>query len=248
VKSLRIKQGDSICSVAFKHGFYWETLWKHPDNIELADERKDQNILQEGDVVAIPDLSPKQESCGTDSRHVFRRRGVPVKLRLRLLETAEMDDVDDDDIDSDTCEWDEDSSSEAMRNQTPMNQPQPRPDVEYMLDVENGPTIWGTTAADGLIEIAVPPDARKASLVLNPGADNEETIELRIGYLNPVNDVSGAQARLNNIGFRCGRVDGDAGAKTEHAIRNFQHSAGLGESGKFDEPTMQELAKYHEST
>jgi hypothetical protein len=42
-------------------------------------------VLEPGDVVVVPDLLGKQVTCGTAQRHVFRRKGVPTPLRIRLL-------------------------------------------------------------------------------------------------------------------------------------------------------------------
>ena len=80
------KQGDCISSIAYEHGFFWETLWNHAANSGLKQKRKDPNVLMEGDVVHIPDLSLKEELSATEKRHKFKLKGVPAKLRLRLLD------------------------------------------------------------------------------------------------------------------------------------------------------------------
>jgi hypothetical protein len=84
-EDLEVRQGDCISSIAFEHGFFWDTLWNHPNNADLKQKRKDPNVLMEGDVVHIPDLTPKVESGGTDQRHRFRLKGVPAKFKLRLM-------------------------------------------------------------------------------------------------------------------------------------------------------------------
>lgn len=80
----KVKQGDCINSIAFKHGFFWETLWNHPKNAKLNLKRKDPSVLQEGDIVYIPDLTIKEESGTTEQRHKFRLKGVPAKIKIRL--------------------------------------------------------------------------------------------------------------------------------------------------------------------
>ena len=81
----RVQQGDCLSSIAHEYGFNPDTLWCHGANTELRTRRGDCNVLSPGDVVAIPDQQTKAESCATDQRHRFRRRGVPAFLRLRLL-------------------------------------------------------------------------------------------------------------------------------------------------------------------
>jgi N-acetylmuramoyl-L-alanine amidase len=65
---------------------FWETIWDHPDNQALRELREDPFALAVGDQVFIPDLTLKSSSCGLDQLHRFRRRGVPAKLRLQLLD------------------------------------------------------------------------------------------------------------------------------------------------------------------
>jgi hypothetical protein len=76
------RQGDCMNSIAFCHGFFPDTLWLHPDNRELRERRKADNVLLSGDIVNIPDLEPRVESKPTEQRHRFKRRGVPAVLRI----------------------------------------------------------------------------------------------------------------------------------------------------------------------
>jgi len=79
-----VQQGDCVGSIAYENGFYWETLWNHPSNSELKSKRKDPNVLMDGDLVHIPDLTPKQEAGATAKRHTFKWKGVPSKLNVRF--------------------------------------------------------------------------------------------------------------------------------------------------------------------
>ena len=76
--------GDCMNSIAFEHGFFWETLWNHSDNADLKSRRRDPSVLLEGDRVHIPDLTLKQQSCASEQKHRFRLKGVPAKLKIRV--------------------------------------------------------------------------------------------------------------------------------------------------------------------
>src|ERR1022692_1174838 len=84
-----VQQGDSLSSIAFGFGMNWQTLWNHPDNAALKSRRKDPNVIYPGDVVCIPEKSPRIESCSTDAKHKFVRKATPDKLKIRLLKDFE---------------------------------------------------------------------------------------------------------------------------------------------------------------
>lgn len=120
---------------------------------------------------------------------------------------------------------------------------QPRANLQYILVIGQR-TFTGTTDDQGQLRHSIPPNARRGRLILGSGQDTEE-IELRLGDLNPTHAISGAQARLTNLGFDCGPIDGIFGPLTRNAIKRFQKAAGLPPTGELDAPTMQELeAKY----
>jgi hypothetical protein len=81
----KVQEGECLSSIAFAHGFDPEALWNHPDNAALKAERESLHVLQPGDEVVIPERRPKTVSCATGRRHVFRRKGVPERFRLRLV-------------------------------------------------------------------------------------------------------------------------------------------------------------------
>jgi hypothetical protein len=80
-----VSQGECVLSIADQYGFFWETLWNHSENSDLRQQRKDPNVLREGDKVFVPDKTEKEESCPTEQTHRFKRKGVPGKLKVRLL-------------------------------------------------------------------------------------------------------------------------------------------------------------------
>jgi hypothetical protein len=82
---IQIYQGQSIPSVAKDNGFFWETLWNHPENSALKEKRKNPNVLFEGDEVFVPELETKEVTKPTEAKHKFKRKGDPLKFKLQLL-------------------------------------------------------------------------------------------------------------------------------------------------------------------
>jgi Putative peptidoglycan binding domain/LysM domain len=90
--------------------------------------------------------------------------------------------------------------------------------LAYTLTV-GGSVREGTTGGDGMIDEPIPPDASSAQLSLK---DGKIVKQLVLGALDPIDTVSGYQARLRNLGYACGPVDGVAGPLTARGVRAFQ--------------------------
>ncbi len=121
----------------------------------------------------------------------------------------------------------------------------PRANLQYVLVIEKK-TFSGKTDGQGELRHSIPPNAKNGRLILGKGADREE-IELRLGDLDPTSAITGAQARLTNLGLDCGPVDGILGPKTRKAIKRFQRANRLEQTGELDDATMQELETKHGS-
>ena len=80
-----VAQGECIASIAFDSGFFWSTVWQAPENEALRSERKNPNTLVPGDEVFIPEKRAATQPCATGARHQFRLKGIPAKLRLKIL-------------------------------------------------------------------------------------------------------------------------------------------------------------------
>ena len=81
-----VSDGECISSIAFQRGFFWETIWNHPQNGDLKSLRKDPNILFASDVVFVPDKQLKQAIRSTGAHYKFVKKNNHVTLRLRLLD------------------------------------------------------------------------------------------------------------------------------------------------------------------
>jgi len=82
----KVEGNECVSSIAEAKGFFWQTLWNHAENKDLKSRRKDPNILMEGDVIFIPEREAKQLDGATEKRHPFRKKGVPARVRFRLLD------------------------------------------------------------------------------------------------------------------------------------------------------------------
>ncbi len=116
------------------------------------------------------------------------------------------------------------------------------PDSDYTLVVD-GQELAGKTM-DGLVAQAIPAEAQEARLDI---PSLRLRMHLRLGHLDPSDTVSGAQSRLNNLRYHAGTVDGILGIRTRTAIRAFQRSEGLDDTGALDEATRATLEKRHGS-
>ena len=73
----RVREGESMSSIAFRAGFAEETLWNHSDNAALKHKRKDPHVLMAGDTVEVPERQRKEAQGATEQKHRFRRKDVP---------------------------------------------------------------------------------------------------------------------------------------------------------------------------
>lgn len=237
-----VKQGDSIASIAYNRDLFWETIWKHPKNAKLKEQRGNPNILQPGDRVFVPEKEAKSESCTTDQRHRFKRKGVPEKLKIRIL-IEERGEDQSQEISS--SQKDHIPPLKGQEFQSPARY-KPRAKVPYVLEID-GNLSNGTTNNEGYVEYSILPNARKGHLILEPGTPNEWIVELYVGYLNPISEISGVKQRLNSLGLECGECDEQETQELEQALRSFQRKQGLQIIGRLDEQTKQKLKDLHVS-
>ncbi len=80
----RVSEGDCLSSIAERYGFFWETLWNHPQNEHIVRDRKDPNTLMVGDAVFIPEKRMKSFIRATGARYTWQMKGVPVKFRVQV--------------------------------------------------------------------------------------------------------------------------------------------------------------------
>jgi hypothetical protein len=83
-----VKPGDHAPKVAWQNGFGdYGTVWGDPDNADLAKARN-PCILAEGDVIHLPDRTPKSVSRAIESLHKFKVKRPKIKIKLTLLDVS----------------------------------------------------------------------------------------------------------------------------------------------------------------
>jgi hypothetical protein len=123
-----------------------------------------------------------------------------------------------------------------------MRMGKPRANEDYVLNID-GKITMGKTDGSGYIDQVIPRDARSGTLMLKGG---KEKFPVRIGHLDPIDQITGVQQRLNNLGFNCGPEDGELNDRTRAALAAFQKKHKLTESGEPDAATKAKLGSLHE--
>lgn len=215
-KTHKIRQGECLSSIAKSYGFDdWRIIYNDPENADFKAEHPNPNLIYPGEKLIIPDLSPGGVSCATNQRHRFELARTKTLLRIKVL---------------------------GADHKPLANKP-------YTL------TLTGValpkkadTDGEGLLETEIDPDITKGVLEVHiNGRDQAGGVawDLLIGALDPVDKTTGQQARLNNLGFESGKIDGIAGKNTTAATKRFQKYEGLKESGVCDQHTQNKLQKSH---
>jgi Putative peptidoglycan binding domain len=111
-------------------------------------------------------------------------------------------------------------------------------------------TVEDFTSGDGTVEVDVPPGLVGAKLTvwLTEDKSGEScTWDLDIGHLDPVEEITGVQARLNNLGFDCGEIDGQLNEPTRRAMAQFRAAAGIGGDSVEDPTTQKKMLELHDN-
>jgi N-acetylmuramoyl-L-alanine amidase len=119
---------------------------------------------------------------------------------------------------------------------------QPLADAGYELHVRDA-VRNGKTDGNGVMEEPIPANLENAKLVF---PDRSLEVKIHFAHLDPVEEATGVQARLNNLGFWCGAVDGDIGPHTRAALASFQAAHGLDPTGEPTDETRERLRADHD--
>jgi hypothetical protein len=106
------------------------------------------------------------------------------------------------------------------------------------------------TDGEGRIAEDIPNRTQQASLlILGEGRAIDLDLRVDVGSLNPLEDVTGQIARLNNLGYDAGKVEepADAAARDQlrSAVEEFQCNEGLKVDGVCGPATQAKLKQVH---
>lgn len=211
-----VQQGEYLANIVRRYGFTdYRVVYDHPENAEFKRKRPNPNLVHPGDRLFIPDVEERVEVCPTQQRHRFKFTVPRVQLRLAL----------------------KGGQGEVLASKP------------YTLTAGTA-VLEGTTDAQGVIDASVPADSEQATLDVWPSGgkspDNEHlTWTLLIGHLDPVEEVTGVQARLNNLGYEAGPAEGIVGPRTQAAIRAFQRDNDLPLDGVASAQLQQKLKEVY---
>jgi len=214
-----VRQGEWIAKIARMHGIHdAQKILNDPKNAGLKRKRPNPNILYPGDKVWIPEPSSKTIEGETEKRHKFVRHGPPPDMLTLFVIPG----------------------TYALKDVTNT----PKEPIKFKLTLTLGSqvieVIEGETDSDGRIHVQLPPGAERGQLELLG-----KTFTVLVGHLDPPEETTGVQARLNLLGYMAGPVDGIKGPRTEAAIKAFQAAQGLGVDGIVGPQTCERLAQIY---
>lgn len=125
---------------------------------------------------------------------------------------------------------------------------QPIANCPYVLTIDEMTELSGKTDAKGVIDVFVPPDSRRGLLRVDRSPDDSNLIlEISFGCVDPIEEISGVQKRLTNLGYDCGPPDGTKNESTRAALLLFQHRHGLAETGELNNDTRELIGRLHDT-
>ena len=197
-----VAQGETLTRIAKQYEFVDpETIYQHESNKAFREKRPDPNIIFPGDEINIPDKEKIVKAGYTGGKHVFTVKKPPVEMFRMKIQNK---------------------AGKAWAGK------------RVTLDV-SGQTLDAEIGDDGLIEIELPngdESGGNLNVFMDPNSDEPtHQFEVQMGHLDPVEELSGVQARCNMLGFYCGVADGVMGGNTRRGIKEFQAAHGLDVDG-----------------
>lgn len=120
---------------------------------------------------------------------------------------------------------------------------QPYAGAPFQLTIDGKHTL-GKLDGTGWLRVPVPPNARRGRVEIGQSGELA-SCDLDLGELDPITELSGVQARLRNLGFLNGTIDGQMSDEFRQAIREFREKTGLPEGEEIDDDFRKKLQETH---
>jgi len=120
---------------------------------------------------------------------------------------------------------------------------EPLADEPYRLRVD-AKIIEGTLDGDGSLEEQVSPGAKKIRLEVGENGALFSA-DLGVGRMDPIEELSGVQARLYNLGYFGGRADGKESEALDAAVHKFCEDNELDPENGVDDDFRAKLEEAH---
>jgi len=119
---------------------------------------------------------------------------------------------------------------------------EPHADTAYQIKID-GSFHDGQTDGDGYLDEWIAPTARKAEVTLHL-PERDEQYDFDLGHQDPIDEPTGLQQRLENLGFSC-QATGQMDDQTKAALKMFQQENDLEPTGDLDDSTKSKLNDLH---
>ena len=213
-----VLQGDHLSSIAHRFGFTdYRTIWNDPGNAQLKSLRQDPHVLFPGDEVVIPDKATGEVDAATQHTHSFIVQRAPLELVINLEHR--------------------------------FGKPLSNVDCVFASESE---TSLVQTDSQGQVRHQVPPTSKTAMLSISETVDIktgtvqvQRQILMKVGWLDPADEISGQIARLANLGYYQGSIDTPNQKLLASAVEEFQCDNGLIVDGICGPQTQARLKKVH---
>jgi hypothetical protein len=197
-----VQQGETLNRIAKKYEFVRaETIYDHESNAAFRELRPNPNMIFPGDEINIPDKEKIIKMGYTGGSHSFTVKRPEIEKFRVKIQNG---------------------SGKAWAGK------------RITLDM-GGQSIDAEIGDDGIIEVALPngdESCGELNVYMDPNSDEPtHKFEVQLGSLDPVEELSGVQARCNLLGFDCGVADGIMGGKTREGVKAFQTAQGLDVDG-----------------
>ncbi|MCL5270484.1 MAG: peptidoglycan-binding protein [bacterium] len=260
-----------------KAGCQWQTLWDKNGSLQGKRKNAfllfhgDGRTVRGGtvyyrhlpDIIEIPAKGEKHESGSTEAKHKFVVPVQEVFLRLKILDEylQPMKNIDYTLVIEGIATKGK-TSEKGLIEQSIRPSVQrgtltlfiPEPNVAAAGQAAGGQAAGAPAAAAGQAKATGQAAGAGQAKAAAPDRRIKITYPLQIGRLDPIQEEApdkyctpGVQARLNNLGFEAGSVDGVSGPISQKAIKRFQRRMSLSETGQADDATQSALYKLHDT-